>query len=102
MLSQTVKISAQGQLTLPRAMRDVLGISPGSEVKLNLDSKNSSLIIERAKTLEEQLAEFRQDFTPKMKRAIRKDRGKTANQLMTEYFSSKDGQKELQRINYGE
>ena len=93
MTTAIVKISSQGQLTLPKAMREMLGVEPGGELKLKFNSDDNKVELERAKTLEEQLRALRDSFTPKMKAAIRKNRGKTASQMKDEWAKSSEGKK---------
>ena len=100
----TATISSQGQITLPMPLRKKLKLTSGRTLVINEDPAGESLIISRAATLDDtmdQLDKLRESLSPETKRAIKKNRGKTAHQMMDEFWKSKEGQAELGRINYG-
>ncbi len=54
----TSVVSSQGQVTIPVAVRDLLGLKAGDKVKYKID-KNRNISLGRAETLEEALKRIR-------------------------------------------
>jgi len=50
---QTLTISPQGQITLPKHLREQLGLINGSRVTLIVNPVNQELIIRRAESIDE-------------------------------------------------
>lgn len=101
-MSYTATLTSSGQITIPKPIRDQLAIKVGS--RLNLSLTNNTLTIERKKTIDEIFASLRtlnDKLPPEAKARLKKDAGKTATELMNEYWDSPEGQRELERINYG-
>lgn len=53
---RTVTVSSVGQITIPRAIREQLGITPGTELELSTNPNTSTLTIHKPKTVKEALA----------------------------------------------
>jgi antitoxin PrlF len=42
-----MRVTQKGQVTIPRRVRDALGIRPGSQVEFELDEHGARLIVDR-------------------------------------------------------
>jgi len=96
-------ITRSGQITLPKPLRDLLSVKPGQRIAFT--AHEGEVTIKREKTLDEIFADFdairKKHTTPEIAAKIKRDAGKTAHELMDEYWDSPEGQQELHRINYG-
>jgi len=91
----TVTITKSGQVTLPKELRDFLGVKIGS--KIILDKIKDGVAIRRKLTEKEFFAELDKNISPKTKKIIQKNAGKTVNEMINEYQNSSKGQKEMRR-----
>lgn len=103
-MSYIATMSSVGQITLPKDVREKMGIGPGSKLKLDLDS--GRLIIERQKTLPEALAEIdrlREEElkeNPEFAKRYKKYAGMTASEMKDSWAQSKEG-KQYYKEKYG-
>ncbi len=93
------------QITLPSAVRKKLGLAAGD--RLEMDTEGNSLLIRKAKTLDEQLDEMRRCFetvkknrTPEQVKMEKKMAGWTVNQYH-EYFDNLPETKKYIKEKYG-
>ena len=84
-------INQHGQITLPKALRKMMGLVKGGGVKLVATPE--SVTLEKAETIEEVLADLDAKKTKKVKSAIRKNCGKSVSEMKDEYLKSADGQR---------
>jgi len=63
----TAKLSSKRHLTLPAALRDILGVDAGSVVVFSRDKKTNKIIIERAQTIDENTKYFTSLIKPGVK-----------------------------------
>ena len=85
-------ITKSGQITLPKAFRDFLGVKPGDQIAISRNIADESISIERLRTIQEILAKM--DAVPlseEAKEAIEKNRGKTAREMTYEWMDSPEG-----------
>lgn len=54
----TLTVSSKGQITLPKAARQKLGIKPGSRLRLQKVS-STKLVLEREKTIDDYYGKFK-------------------------------------------
>jgi len=96
-MQDTVTLSSQGQISIPVHIRELLGLSPRDRFVITTNPDNQSITLARQKTIEQSLAELDKlrlaTETPESRAAYEKNRGKTVNQLRTEWSSSPEGQK---------
>lgn len=95
-MTYTMSVTSAGQVTIPKNMREALGITDSVEVEM----KGDKVIMTRTKTLRERMAEIQATFTPEMKKRIRENAGKTANQLRRELEATPEGKEYARRV-YG-
>lgn len=58
MQPQTLTLSSVGQITIPRSVRELLGLKKGTKLNIEVDKKNNTIILKRQKTHEEIFAEL--------------------------------------------
>ena len=58
MMPRTLTISSVGQITIPKKIRDLLGVKNGDKLAIDVDEKAKKVTIERQKTHEEIFAEL--------------------------------------------
>lgn len=87
-MTYTMNVTSAGQVTIPKEIRDKLGITDSVEVEM----KGDKVIMIRAKTLRERMAEIQANFTPEMRARIKANAGKTVNQLREEMEKTPEGQ----------
>ena len=58
MESTTLTMSSVGQITIPRSVREVLGLEKGSKLDISINPKNKTITLKRQKTHEEIFAEL--------------------------------------------
>jgi len=94
-MQYTSTITRSGQITLPKPLRDLLSVTPGSRITFNVTDQ--AITIEREKTLREvfdELDKIRESYeTPETKAAHKKFRGWTANEMRDNYINSPEGKK---------
>lgn len=101
----TTTLSKGYQITLPSALRKKLGLVAGD--RLEIDTRGNSLLIRKAKTLDEQLDEMKRCFeevkearTPKQVELEEKTAGWTINQYH-DYFDKTPEQRAYIKEKYG-
>ena len=92
----TMSVTSAGQVTIPKEIRDELGITDSVDV----EKKGDKVMMVRTKTLRERMAEIQATFTPEMKKKIKENAGKTANQLREEMEKTPEGRAYARRV-YG-
>lgn len=103
-MSYAVAINSSGQATIPKAVRDLLGVVPG-ENRLTFDIVDGKVILgkepSRRELLEASLeriwarneAEMRKH--PEIREAIERHKNMTYEEIMDEYYESPEGKKEI-------
>ena len=84
-------ITKSGQITLPKAFRDFLGVKPGDQIVISRNIADESISIERLMSAQEILAKMDARRTPEELAAIEKNRGKTAREMTYEWMDSPEG-----------
>lgn len=87
-MSYTVAINSSGQITLPKAIRDILGVKIGDRVKF--DVAKNKVEVSRAKDIYEVLAEIDARRTPAQKARIEENAGKTVREFREEWENSEE------------
>ena len=87
MTTLTLTLSKNGQITLPKAIREKMNLKPGDKIDYTL-TKDNKLELSRLGTLQEFLADFQASLTSEQKAAIKRNAGKTVNQLLKEAWDS--------------
>lgn len=91
-MEYVLPVNAHGQITLPKAIRQLFNIEPGeTEVRITATDEKTALV-QRAETIEEVLADLDAKKSPAVRAAIERNRDKTAAELRDEYASSEAGQ----------
>ena len=86
----TVTITKSGQVTIPKELRDFLGVKPGG--RITFDKEKYGVKIKRKLSDEEFLAELNKNISPKTRKIFRKTAGKTISELKDEWAKSPAGQ----------
>lgn len=95
--TMTMTITRSGQITLPKAFREMIGVKPGERVTLEAD--RSRIQVRRQPSEEE----FRKTLkiSPETRAIIERDKAEgrklSASQMLDEYYDSPAGQAELER-----
>lgn len=58
MQSKTLTLSSVGQITIPRSVREMLGLKPGAKLNFEIDQKNSAIIFKKQPTFDEIMAKL--------------------------------------------
>ena len=87
-VSYPVVINSSGQITLPKAIRDILGVKIGDRVKF--DVKEDTIEVSRIKDIHEVLTEIDAMRTPEQRARIKANAGKTAREFREEWENSKE------------
>ncbi|MBQ3441149.1 AbrB/MazE/SpoVT family DNA-binding domain-containing protein [Candidatus Saccharibacteria bacterium] len=87
-MSYAVVINSSGQITLPKAIRDVLGVKIGDRVKFDIEKEEVK--VSRVKDIYEVLAEIDAERTPEERARIKAIAGKTVHELMDEWDNSEE------------
>lgn len=66
MATYTATVGARGQVTIPKPLRDLLGLTADNN-KINLEARDNIIYISRAKSLDESLAEIEEVHTAEMR-----------------------------------
>ena len=91
-MQYTSTLTRSGQITLPKPIRDLIGITYGERVRLSF--KDDAIVLEREKTFDEimtQIDTINTTVPKETKTLIRKYAGKTASELRDEFDSSPEG-----------
>ena len=94
-MTYTVAITRSGQITLPKALRAVLGVEAGDKVTLQR-TKNNEVTVSRAKDVYEVLAELDAERTPEQNALIQAKAGQTVREAKDEWAESEEGKKYLE------
>lgn len=54
----TLTVSSVGQITIPRSIRELLGLKPGAKLNLEVDQKTNTITLKRQQTHKEIFAEL--------------------------------------------
>ena len=90
-MSYAVVINSSGQITLPKAIRDILGVKIGDRVKF--DVTKDKVEVSRVKDVYEVLAEVDAMWTPQERENLKKLSGKTAREIMEDWENSEEAAK---------
>lgn len=93
----TVTITKSGQVTLPKELRDFLGVKPGQQI--TFDKEKNGVSIHRKLNRDEFFAELDKNISAKTRRLAKKNAGKTVAEMKDEYLRSPAGQRET-RMKY--
>lgn len=85
--SVSVAVTSVGQVTLPKAFRDALGITD----QVDITRRGEEIIVKKARTDDEIFADLRAMQTTVQKERIRANAGKTANELIKESLETPEG-----------
>ena len=90
MTTYTTTMTSNGQITIPKELRELFNFHPGSRIKIH--STKNTLKIERQQSLQEIIAEMDAiPFSKKTQALIKKNAGKTVNELKEEFANSPEG-----------
>lgn len=90
-MSYAVVINSSGQITLPKSIRDILGVKIGDRVKF--DVEKDEVKVSRVKDVYEVLAEIDAERTPEERKRIKAIAGKTVRELREEWENSPEAKK---------
>ena len=90
-------ITQSGQITLPKELREFLGVKVGE--KVIFEKEENGVTIRRKLSREEFFAELDKNVSPKTRKAIKRNAGKTVSEMISNYMRSPKGQKEM-RMKY--
>lgn len=79
-------ITKTGQITIPKPIRELLGVEPGEKIVFN--TKKKAIKIEKQKTAAEIAKEIDALFSDEVKENFRKNAGKTAGEVREEWLKS--------------
>ena len=88
-------ITKSGQVTLPKELRDFLGVKPGEKIIFDTDEKR--VIIKRKMTKEEFYASIDRNLNAKTRHIIKKSAGMTVAEMREVYDNSRKGRAEMRR-----
>ena len=108
-MATLLKVSSVNQITLPKALREKLGIGPGDEVEVEV--RKEGLMLRKTKTLAEQIddliaeldrinKEHEKHMTPEQKKIAEMTKGWTVSQYH-EYFDNTPEHKAYLKEKYG-
>jgi len=60
----TATVTAKGQITIPKAVRDLLGIEPGSKIDFRRNRDGEFVIVKDGETAESRIAKMRGSAGP--------------------------------------
>lgn len=90
----TVTITKSGQITLPKELREFLGVKLGGKVTFRKDKNGVN--IRRKLEKDAFFAELDKNINPKTRKIIKKSAGKSVSEMVEEYRRSPRGQKEME------
>lgn len=103
-MTYAVSVNSSGQATIPKDIRDLLGIVPG-ENRLTFDVIKGKVILGKEKSPREQLLASLEKIwadldeaekrNPKIKKAREKYKGMTFNEVREAYDATPEGKKEF-------
>ena len=59
MYPETLTLSSVGQITLPKSVRNILGLSSGDKVKIKVNQKTGTITLKKQPTTKEVFAELK-------------------------------------------
>lgn len=60
MYSQTLTLSSVGQITIPRSIRELLGLEKGSRFDVAVDQKSRTITLKKRMNIDEVIAELKE------------------------------------------
>ena len=84
-------VTKTGQITIPKSVREILGVKPGQKIKFKVNKKDVS--VEREKSAMEIADEIHALFTDEMRERFKKNACKTAGQVREEWLKSDEARK---------
>ena len=90
-------ITKSGQVTLPKELREYLGLKLGDRVIM--EKTDNTVLIHRKLSKEEFFAKLDKNTSAKTRKAIKRNAGKTVNEMISNYLKSPKGQREM-RMKY--
>ena len=88
-------ITKSGQVTLPKELRDFLGVKPGEKIIFDTDDKG--VYIKRKLSFEEYTEALNKNLSRKTKKIIKESAGMSVNEMLIAYAKSPRGRKELKK-----
>ena len=91
----TVALTKSGQMTLPKALREFLGVEGAKTV--TLEKRNNEVVVKQRKSYEDFRAEMDKHISAKMRRILEKEAANGGRppirDIMREIYQSKEMQK---------
>ena len=84
-------LTTSGQITIPKALRELIGVKKSDKLILKYDAKSNHVYFEKPYTLEDMIKAFdriQTNFPPKTKKAIKENADKTADELFEQAWNS--------------
>lgn len=89
-MAYVATMTANGQITIPKTIRMLLGLESGS--KVIFDELTDIISLRKAEAIEDVLADLDEKKSPVVRAAISRHHGKTVAELRDEYATGEAGQ----------
>ena len=97
MTTYTTTLTRASQITLPKAIQDLLKVSSGDKLVYAYDEKSQAITLKRQASLEERLNDLHNSYSPATKAALKKFSKKYANMSVSDIRASWDYSKAGQK-----
>ena len=78
---QTLTLSSVGQITIPRKIRDLLGLESGAKLDVEVSRKNNTITLKKQKSHQEIFAEL-EDFHKKLPKPDSRAKNMSVNEIV--------------------
>ena len=93
-MNYTVTITKSGQITVPKSIREFLGVQPGQ--RLVFQRRSDAVVLEKGKTAEEVSREIQALIPDYVRKNAKKDTSKTTGQIRNEWLKSDEAKRYYQ------
>lgn len=87
----TSTLTASGQITIPKALRELAGIKKSEKLTLTYNAETGHICLEKPYTIDNMLSDLskiRANFSKETKSIIKANAGKTASELFDQAWNS--------------
>ncbi|MDR2063705.1 MAG: AbrB/MazE/SpoVT family DNA-binding domain-containing protein [Candidatus Nomurabacteria bacterium] len=96
-MSYIATVSSKGQITLPKPIREMFGLSTGNKTRLEINKNNDEIVMTKVEDLDEVLTKMH-EYTKKIAKKHHIKAGLTVSEMKEAYAKTEAGKRRLKEM----